>query len=254
MEGPTSAPISVLIADDEPLARDLLRGIVERQSGFIIVAEVGDGREALAALRLRAPDVAFLDVRMPYVDGIQAAKDAAGATVFVFVTAYDRHALQAFEAGGVDYLLKPLDPARVAKVFDRVRSEVRRRRLDVGGAEELADKVEDAVLRLRVGRDIRLVRCSDIVWIEAANQYANLHLRTGASILVSFSLGDLHRKLDASEFYRVHRSAVVNRAQVNAIRADAIGGLRLTMKGGAVVPVSRRFRRELSRLAPPELS
>lgn len=245
-------PISVLIADDEPLARDLLRGIVERQSGFTIVAEAGDGRETLAALRLCAPEVAFLDVRMPYLDGIEAAKDAAGATVVVFVTAYDRHALEAFEAGGVDYLLKPLDPARVTKVFDKVRSEVRRRRLDVADGGDRAVNVEDAALRFRAGTEIRFVRCSDIVWIEAANQYADLHLRTGVSVLASSSLSELHRKLDGREFLRVHRSAVVNRTFVDAIRAGAKDGLSLVMKGGAVVPVSRRFRRALSQLAPQD--
>lgn len=187
---------------------------------------------------------------MPYIDGVEAAKETAGtATVIVFVTAYDKHAIEAFEAGGVDYLLKPLEPARFAKTIEKARSEVRRRRLEASAADAEPNAAAP-VLRFKVGRELRYVRLEDIVGIEAANQYANLHLRSGAPILASYSLNEFHAKLNADDFFRVHRSALVNRIYIEAIRAGPDQVLRLHMKGGAIVPVSRRFRQTLSRLAP----
>lgn len=254
-ENAVDRPVRVLIADDEPLARGYMRRLLAEVGDFLIVAEASDGRDALALLRLQSPDVAFLDVRMPYVDGIQTAREAtSNQTLFTFITAYDRHAVEAFEAGGIDYLLKPIDRDRFRLMIDKVRREVRRRRVaaiyNADAATEVPPATPSRQLQVRIGSEIRFVRPADIEWLEAANQYVYIHLAVGLPILVSDSLSAFHRRLEESGFFRVHRSAVVNRAHIVSIHTDGAGGAFLVLKGNARVPVSRRFRKLLSRVAP----
>jgi len=249
--------IRVLIADDEPLARDLIRRLLVEAGGFAVVGETQDGRETLAALRIQPPEVAFLDVRMPYLDGINAARHAnSERTLFVFVTSYERHAIDAFEAGGLDYLLKPIDRERFMCMVGKLRREVRRRRIealfDAGVVQSARDEDRETIpnLQFKVGAEILFVAQDEIVRLEAANQYVCIHLVSGRPILAAGSLSAFQGKLEASRFLRVHRSAIINRDHVEAIRTDSARRIYLVLTGDVRVPVSRRFRALLSRVAP----
>lgn len=247
-------PIRTLIADDEAPSRDLLRQLLSTESDFEIVAECGDGAAALAAAERKRPDLVFLDIRMPHVDGIRAAAsiDAVGP-VIVFVTAHDEHALAAYEARGFDYVMKPVNKRRFREVIGRIRQEVRKRRVAAvldDGADGFLARVAGRSgsvsyldsIRVRSGQEIKYLAADDVVWIEGANQYVNVHALQGTFLLSSETLASLENKLNPRIFFRVHRSAIVNRAHVAGARSDGSGAVFLTLMSGAQVRLSRRYK------------
>jgi two-component system LytT family response regulator len=228
--------ITVLIADDEPAARRGVRQLLAPFPDFAVVGECRDGREVLAALDLLKPDVVFLDVQMPEVDGFEVIRRRTPARMpaVVFLTAYDQFAIRAFEAEAHDYLVKPVSEARFAATIKRLL-----KRLRAGDAA-----VRDEAIVVTSARGATVLRLREIDWIEAADNYARLW-SGGRSYLLRESLGELERRVGAHGFVRAHRQALVRIGGVRALRADA-GETIAVLSCGTSVPVSRRRRAAFS--------
>lgn len=224
-----SDAIRVLIVDDEPLARRGLRLHLERATGFEIVSEAATADEAVDRIERLAPQVVFLDVRMPGADGFSVVERVGvdAMPVTVFVTAYDDHALRAFDAQAVDYVLKPIDPTRFARTAERVRALVAGR-----GAPQR--------LLLRDGRSILFVEDGEIEWVEADGDYVRVHVR-GRAHLVRHTLASMERRLEG-KFTRIHRSAIVNVARVREVRAGPDRTAQVILRDGTALRVSRGYR------------
>ena len=249
----------VVLVDDEPPARQTLRLLLSREKDFEIVAECSHGGEAIAAVGETRPDVLFLDVRMPGIDGFDVLRQlpAAAMPAVVFVTAYDRYAPQAFEQHAIEYLLKPFTDERFADVVDHLRVRLRERTFAALGARlpdliaDSAGKPERRQLVVRDGGRTHVIAHDDIVWIEAEDYYAAIHAG-GRRILARESLRTLSRSLDPSRFVRIHRSAIVNTSWIKAMEPLASGDQRLLLGDGTTLRVSRTHRAALLRLLRSE--
>lgn len=229
----------VLIVDDELPAREKLRRLLMQAQGVEIVAEAGDAVEALQLFAQHRPDVAFLDVQMPEVSGIElAASLPQPGPLIVFVTAFDRYAIEAFDTGAVDYLLKPYDEARLQRALARVRERHQ------GRAGAVTAKLPVSQLLVSERGITRVVRVPDIQWIETADNYVVLHTATGQPLLRK-TLGALLDTL-GDGFVRCHRRAAVQRAWIESIVALGKGDCELVLRGGARVPCSRQYRDALT--------
>ena len=247
-----AGPWRVVVVDDEPPARQTLRLLLGREKDFTLVAECGHGQEAVAAVTRERPDVLFLDVRMPGMNGFDVLREIAGAALaaVVFVTAYDQYAPQAFEQHAVEYLLKPFSDERFGDVVERLRRRLRERtyaalaaRLPLALAETAA-RQDRRRLVVRDGARTHVIPHEDIVWIEAEDYYAGIHAR-GRRILARESLRTLEKTLDPAIFVRVHRSAIVNTRWIKAIEPLASGDQKLILNDGTTLRVSRTHRAAL---------
>jgi two-component system LytT family response regulator len=241
-------PLRVLVVDDEPLARDSVRLALAADPDVLVVGECDDGDSAVDAIAALAPDLVFLDVQMPGLDGFQVIErvGAARMPLVVFVTAYDRHALKAFEVHALDYLLKPFDDARLREALARARRD------GAGLAERLTALVERMaregaargayVTRFVVRRGDRAtpVRAEDVDWIEADGNYVVLHVR-GAAHRLRTSLGALAAQLDPRRFARIHKSTVVNLDRVRELQPWFGGDYVAILVDGRQLRVSRSF-------------
>jgi two-component system LytT family response regulator len=242
-----------VIVDDEPPARQTLRMLLAREKDFALVAECGHGLEAIAAVTSLRPDVLFLDVRMPGLDGLGVLREVGADAVpaVVFVTAYDRYATQAFEQHAVEYLLKPFTDERFADVVDHVRRRLRERALASLG-ERLPDLLASNALAgrrqlvVKDGSRTHVIAEADIVWVEAEDYYVGIHAN-GRRVLARESLKTIEERLDREIFARVHRSAIVNTRCITAIEPVASGDQRLVLTDGTVLRVSRTYRAALMR-------
>jgi two-component system LytT family response regulator len=250
-------PWRTVVVDDEPLARQTMRLLLAREDDFAIVAECSHGADAIEAIRRERPDVLFLDVQMPEVDGFEVLRrlEPGAVPVVIFVTAFDRYALQAFEQHALDYLLKPFSDERFAIVLGRTRVRLRERTfasmagrlsdiLSATAANAAAASAAAATSRQLVVRDAGrtiVIPHDDIVWIEAEDYCARIHLR-GRTLLVRDSLRALGDSLDGGGFVRVHRSAIANVACIREIEPLASGDQRLTLNDGTVLKISRTYR------------
>jgi two-component system, LytTR family, response regulator len=250
-----NSAIRVLIADDELPARQRLLDLLQKdgQVGTILQAE--NGAVAVEIIRSQRPDIVFLDVQMPEVDGLRVI-DVIGAKempLTVFVTAYDEHAIRAFEANALDYLLKPFSDERFEATMARIAA-----RLDERGMREFGKRVLEMVSRepnreqwldrlvVKAAGTTRFVLVADVEWIEAAGVYVTLHV--GAKeVLYRAALNDLARKLDPMRFVRVHRSAIVNIESVSRLEAISHGEFEVVMKSGARARISRTYRAALEK-------
>lgn len=235
-----------VIADDEALSRRLVHQLLERHADVAIVAECADGaatREAIADL---APDVVFMDIRMPLGSGLDVARgrSASDGPLIVFVTAYDRFALPAFETDAVDYLTKPLVEPRFDAALERVRDRLRLRALAKRGESATRSAERTPHLLARVGSREVVVPTASIDYIEADDVYAAV-VAGDRRFLVRTSLELLERRLDASAFARVHRKYIVRLDRIREIRWMRNGGGTLTLSNGFTLRVSRRRRRAL---------
>ncbi len=235
--------ITALIVDDEPLARRGIRQLLAREKDITVVGECRDGREALAAIDSLAPDIVFLDVQMPELDafGVIRERGVERIPIVVFVTAYDAFAVQAFEAQALDYLVKPLVAARFASAMARVRERVR-----IGDVEGQTTRLR-AALVVGTPTGSLMVDAADIDWIEAEDYYSRVHAR-GAQHLIRESLASLCRRLDSTQFARVHRGVLVRLDRIREIRSTPDGGTVALLRDGTSVPVSRRQRATLRAL------
>jgi two-component system LytT family response regulator len=259
--------IRTIIADDEPLSR---RGLELRLGGapdFEIVAECANGREALAAIAEHKPDLVFLDIQMPGLSGFDVLAELPHETapLVVFVTAFDSHAIRAFEARAIDYLLKPVDEERFATTLEHVRELLQQREAanqrdklvglvaELSGAseivvEELIEKGRGAlpkkypeILPIRQGRETLRVAAVSIDWVDAAGDYMCIHAR-GQTHILRATMKDLEEMLDPRLFQRVHRSTIVNLRRVKSLRAHMNGEYFLTLEGGQELKLSRTYR------------
>lgn len=243
--------IRVLIADDEALSRRALQQLLERHGDVEIVAECSDGAEAREAIARLAPDVAFLDIRMPLETGLDVARarNDRGATFVVFVTAFDEFALPAFDADATDYLTKPLTTARFDQALARLRERVSLRQAVERAAGDPPPERARFLRQLvtRVGASDIIIPLEAIDYIEADDVYAAVVAR-GKRHLVRMPLDVLERRLDPKRFVRVHRSYIVRIDRVLAMRRRPRGCAELLLGGGANLPVSRRRRPHVVRM------
>jgi two-component system LytT family response regulator len=250
MTEPT-APWRCVLIDDEPLARQTLRLLLARHDDFIVVDECAHGAAAIDVVRTQQPDVMFLDVQMPEVDGFDVLRrlGADATALVVFVTAYDKYALEAFEQHAFDYLLKPFSDERFLQVVNRVRTRLRERSqaLLTGKLSDLLAQAASRGPRSLVVRDAGrtlVIPHHEIVWIEAEDYCSRLHLRT-RTVLVRESLRALGETLLPNGFVRVHRSAIANIDAVRAMEPVTSGDQRLTLIDGTTLRVSRTHRAEV---------
>lgn len=235
-----SGKIRALIVDDEPLARSNIAVLLRNNLDIEIIGECGSGAEAIGEIRVTKPDLLFLDVQMPECDGFDVLEMLGNnlPRAVIFVTAYDHYALRAFEAGALDYLLKPFDNAR----FDRALARAKQRIGVASRAESLVVKPERIVIK--GAGEICFLKIADIDWIEAADYYACLHI--GAkSHLLRRSLSELENELDPARFCRVHRSSIVNLDRVRSLKLHEDGEYEVLLETGARVRMSRRYRKQV---------
>lgn len=229
-------PPTALIAEDEPVLRAELRELLGRLWPELqVVADVADGVHALQALESQRPDVLFLDIEMPGSSGLAVARHAAGRCHVVFVTAYSRYALEAFDAGAVDYLLKPLVPERVATALSRLRQRLRDTPPDLSAVlQRLGEGRATEPRHLRwitvaQGRHLQLVTCSEIRYLQADNKYTMLVTRHGRP-LISKTIRELVTELDPEMFVQIHRGTIVNLHAIASIERDLRGGLTVLLR------------------------
>ncbi len=246
MSRPAPTPMKVLLVDDEPLARENLRVLLAADAEVEVVGECA-GTEAVAAVARLRPDILFLDVQMPELDGF-ALLDLIGTEAIpavVFVTAFDRYALQAFEAQALDYLLKPFTDARFHAVLGRAKARVQAQRQSALTQAGLVREQPRYRSRFLIpGRDKSVVvEAAEIDFVRAADYYVELQCG-GVSHLLRESLDAMERQLDPEQFVRVHRGAIVNLARVREVHPLFRGGCELKLVDGTVVKLSRDRRAE----------
>jgi two-component system LytT family response regulator len=247
--------VRTIIVDDEPLARRGIRAQLE-ESEFEIVGECRNGLEAVVAIQREAPDLVFLDVQMPELDGF-GVLEALGSDRLpsvIFVTAYDKYALRAFEVHALDYILKPIDPERFARTLERARLQIEQkdirelnRRLqnlldDLKAGSKHADR-----LVIKGGGRIVFLNVSEIDWIEAADNYVRLHVGR-ESHLMRETLSNLEKRLDPIQFARVHRSTIINVQRIKELHPLFRGEYEIVLKDGTRVSSGRNYRDRLQEL------
>jgi two-component system LytT family response regulator len=244
--------IRALIADDEALSRRLVHQLLERHRDVVIIAECADGGAARDAIEQLNPDVLFLDIRMPVESGLDVARqrDAHTGPLVVFVTAFDKFALPAFETDAVDYLTKPLTEERFDAALDRVRHRLRLRKLAAVAEANGESKAPEFLSHLvsRIGNRDIIVPLETIDYIEAEDVYAAMWSR-GKRHLIRMPLDALERSLDPQHFARVHRSYIVRLDRVREVRRGATA--ELLLDDGSTIPVSRRRRAQIDTLLKP---
>jgi len=230
--------IRALVVDDEPLARSNVTVLVRRDPDVDLLGQCSSGIEALAQIRCMQPDLLFLDVQMPECDGFDVLELLGSATppAIVFVTAYDQYALRAFEAGALDYLLKPFDDARFRRALDRAKATL--------AHGTLTRPPISSRLILKDRGEVLFVKAADIDWIEAANYYACLHVGARTHVLRR-SLIELESELDPAQFCRIHRATIVNLERIRSMELKDDGEYQVVLETGARLRLSRRFRRRL---------
>jgi len=226
-----------MIVDDEPLARSNVSLLLRLHPEIEIIRECGSGMEALLEIRNLKPDLIFLDVEMPEVDGFDVLEMLGGdlPPAVVFVTAYDKYALRAFEAGALDYILKPFDNARFERALGRARERVVQARNSPRIRENIA---------VKSGGELTFLKISEIDWIEAADYYSCLHVGV-RSHLLRRSMAELNEELDQSAFCRIHRSAIVRLDRVRGLKLNENGEYDVMLRNGTRLRMSRRYRKQL---------
>ena len=252
--------IRTLIVDDEPLGRQRIRHLLDREDDVAVIDECANGEEAVAAIGKHTPDLVFLDVQMPVLDGF-AVLEAVGAAqmpVVIFVTAYDQYALQAFDVHALDYLLKPFDRERFQKALNRARIHLRRQGLDTL-SQRLHALLDDYQahppaaatylkrLAVKTGGQVFFLNVEEIDWIEAAGNYAGLHIKEKTH-LIRETMSDLEARLDPELFLRIHRSTIVNRDHIKALAPVSNGEYVLTLHDGTRLASSRSYRARVQAL------
>ncbi|HEX2190413.1 MAG TPA: LytTR family DNA-binding domain-containing protein [Longimicrobiaceae bacterium] len=254
--------LRVLVVDDEPLARRGILARLRRAGGVEVVGECASGREAVDAIRGLAPDLVFLDVQMPGTDGFGVVEAVGPERVpeVVFVTAYDEHALRAFEAQALDYLLKPVDDERFARALERARRRVEERRHGALGRRVAAALAEAGAAAppsaperpaerflVRRGGRVQVVHADEIDWVEAAGDYVSLHAG-GATHLLRETMAALEARLDPARFLRIHRSTIVNVERIRELHPHFNREYVVVLRDGTRLKLSRSYRGRLDAL------
>jgi two-component system LytT family response regulator len=254
----SSPLLRTLVIDDEEPARGILRDLLVTDPEIELIGECVNGTEAVTAIRTHRPDLVFLDIQMPGLDGfgILDQLQPEELPIVIFVTAYDQYAVQAFEVHALDYLLKPFDDERFAEAVARAKATLHSKEVEKV-SERLVGLIQDRRdqsartpnsspnrLMIRSSGRVYFVKTEDIDWIEAADYYARIHAG-GRSHLLRESLASLEEKLDSEQFARVHRSAIVNMDRVKEMRPLFKGSYALILEDGTQLKLSRQRRAEL---------
>jgi two-component system LytT family response regulator len=268
--------IRTIIVDDEPLARRGLELRLQGASDIVIVRQCANGREAIASIAEDQPDLMFLDIQMPGISGLDVVAQVPQESMpmVVFVTAFDRYAIDAFEAHALDYLLKPVDEKRLAAALERVRAQYQQRQAlaqreqlmallaDLTGKGEIspdalaqttgaptppATRRYATMLPIRSGRETLRLDVATIDWIDAAGDYMCLHA-AGQTHVLRATMKELEEMLDPLVFQRVHRSTIVNLARVRSLRPHLNGECFLKLQSGQEIKLSRSFRDKVEML------
>ncbi len=242
--------IRTLVVDDEKLARDRLAGYLRKLDDVDLVGEAKNGVEALERITELKPDLVFLDVQMPGLDGFGVLKSLSAPPQIVFATAYDEYAIKAFEVHAADYLLKPINRTRLDEAMRRVRERLGRQ--PSLGIDDLLAKLEAREKRyltqvpVHRGRQILVLPCSDILWFEVEYRLVFAHV-DGERYMTNFTLRELEERLDPEVFFRAHKSRLVNLQHLKAIVPWFGGRFKLLMRdqAGSEVELSRAQAREL---------
>lgn len=239
--------IRALIIDDEPLARERLRHLLAKEADMEIIGECADGDSAVRAIRRMSPDLVFLDVQMPGRDGFAVLEALDQLPAIIFVTAYDQHALKAFEFHALDYLLKPFDRKRFSKTLDHVRQTLKHpendRRQLLRMLRQRDAEFPDRIV-IKASGKIYFIKTNDIEWIEAAGNYVTLHAG-GEQHLVRETMNAMEKKLDSEKIIRIHRSYMVNLEKIKELKGLFNGEYAVIMKNGQQFTLSKTYKDKL---------
>lgn len=233
-----------LIADDEPLARAGIKHLLSSQPQFEVIADTGNGQDALRLAMLHQPDIIFLDIQMPGLDGLSVFKQLANKPAVIFCSAYAEHAITAFELSAADYLLKPYSAERFQQALFKACGKIINRLSAPLSSADYADR-----LTIRDPGRLRIVDVSDISWIGSAGNYVDIHLYSQSkSLLLRDTMTAIEKKLDPAQFARIHRSAIVRKSDIIELRPGDKGDAEVILKTGASLTLSRRHRTALAEL------
>ena len=237
--------IRALLVDDEAPARERLRKLLSAHPDVQVAGEAMDGEEALERIAALAPDIVFLDIQMPGCTGLEvAASLPAPRPRIVFCTAFDEHAIKAFELNAIDYLLKPYDKDRLLKTLSRIRSRPADGSARAAVTTARAQTQSHDRLLVPVGETLQLIDSATVEWLEASDNYVHVHT-TSRSYLLRRTLHDLLEQLGDQQFARIHKSAAVNIAAVKAFTPLFKGDYEVQLRNGKVLRLSRRFKDQL---------
>jgi two-component system, LytTR family, response regulator len=257
----TTSVIRTLIVDDEPVARQTIRLLLHHDTEIAIVGECSNGPDAIQAIRAESPDLLFLDVQMPGMNGFEMLRTLRAdiIPVVVFTTAYDQYAIQAFEVHALDYLLKPFDDDRFRDALNHVKAviagerveEISRQLLDLLDRFDLRDKLPShrqsfpneylSRFMIKSAGRVSVVDVDEVQWIEAEGNYVNLY-SNGKRFLLREKIGTLEHQLDPSQFSRIHRSTIVRTANIKSMKPLFNGDHIVTMSDGKELTLSRTYR------------
>lgn len=249
------ADLRAIVVDDEPLARERLRTFLANESGVMVIGECQNGDEAIIAVRRDRPDLLFLDVQMPGMNGFEVLQKLNGSApqAVIFTTAHDQYAVQAFEVHAVDYLLKPFDRERLRLALERART-----RASAAKPDDLQTKLAAMLEDLKAGArqperipvksngKVTFVRIPEIDWIASADNYVELHVGNH-SHLIRETMNSIATRLPAEQFVRVSRTSIVNLSRVKELQPLFHGEYTITLTTGARVTLSRSYRDQLPR-------
>lgn len=249
-------PLTVLLVDDEPLARAGLRALLEDDPDIASIHEARDGQEAVTAIRNTRPNLVFLDVQMPEMDGFEVVRQIGVAEMpaVVFVTAHDQYAIQAFEINAIDYLLKPVTGQRFAKALERVKAHLPdaaspdSRQIRYLLESLAAPKRYVKRLAVRTSGKVLFVDAGEIDWIEAAENYVQIHTPRSGHLL-HVTMNALEKSLDPEIFLRIHRSIIVNVGRIKELQAAMHGEYVVTLANGVRLQSGRMYSERLKALA-----
>ena len=253
----TPGPVRTLIAEDEPHARALLRSMLATDDRIAVVAEAADGRSAVEAIRKHRPDLLFLDIRMPELDGFEVLLELGEAPfpAVIFVTAFDEYALRAFDVHAVDYLIKPFDAARLARAVTHALS-----RITTPQSGDLEGRMMELLEALRAVRGkpieripiktdgrVRFVNVGDIDWIEADNHVLRIHVGKDVHVLRE-SMGSMESRLDPGRFTRLHRGIIANLSRIREVQPWFEGDYIVILNDGTKLTTGSMYRKNVKRL------
>ena len=255
----TDRRIRALIVDDEPLARERIRTLLASEPDVDVIAEAADGLEAVDAIREHRPDLVFLDVHMPNLDGFEVIEQIGTdhMPLVIFVTAYDQHALRAFEVQALDYLLKPFDAERFHGTLERARRQIEslesgdlsRRLLTLVRSLKGDRPARTDRLVVKSGGRLFFLRADEIDWIEAAGNYVRLHVGTDAHLLRE-TMNSIEARLNPEIFFRIHRSHIVNIERIKELQPWFNGEYVVILRDGTKLTLSRGYREKVQERVP----
>ncbi|KPF48829.1 hypothetical protein D621_15650 [beta proteobacterium AAP51] len=243
-----SHPTRVLICEDEPLARETLRDFIAEHAQLLLVGEASDGAQALKLIRALQPELVFMDIQMPEITGLEVVRQLDVVPPLIFTTAYDQHAVTAFELNAVDYLLKPFTPERFGAAVRRALQEAApsQDRLQAAQQAQQAMSADAPLTRILVRDRGRIfpVAVADIEHLRSDLKYTQI-TANGASYLVRMALAELEARLDPQRFLRVHRNAIVNLDFVHSMKPDEQSQLKILMRDGTELLANREASKQL---------